>query len=631
MKQNSAQNTAAISPQTQTTLHGRDQRFLEAVQMLSTDLLFRLDLKTNVLELFGKARAQYGFPSTLDDFPNCVLPYIAAEDHPAFLTAIAEMRQGKNSGCHLRIQKNDGSLRWHTHEYILQYDENGVAVEAFGKIIDIHAQKELENRSQTDTSTGCLRKEAFEMLSTTCLAALPECNHALFVIDIDNFKAINDNLGHYFGDMVLREVSDRLHALFRNSDYIGRIGGDEFMVFLREVSDIHLLEDKAKAIVEAMDITYHGTNSAYRISGSIGVSVYPQDGRRFADLYQHADTALYDVKHRGKNGYTLYHSALSKGTMENTTPFDVALRTLSQHFNPDFVAEVFNLLFESKDLTVSMQSVLQCVCTEFGASRCYVFERSKTNPHAYDNTYEWCAPGVMPEIDELQGLSEELVEHFFDKANRSGVFYCNDLTTLNDDSAYQLMAEQGIQSFLHGYIYSGNQVSYVLGLDDCASARVWSPIEISTIMHVSKIIAQFLNYKNAMEATQIISEDRLSVLDSLSSFAYIIDVETKTIRYFNRATKAVLPDLKIGDICHKGLRGYDELCRNCPLVQMKEENLTTTRNVIYNKRLNIPVLVHAVKIPRYDGKESIFVSSTDVSDLLPDMCNRENTPENASL
>ncbi len=376
----------------------RDRNLFEAMQVLSPDLLFRLDLRTNRMEMFGKTCEDYHLPKVLEDFPAAAFPHIEEEDAQALSKAVQDMKQGLQTACCIRLRTKDGQLRWHTHQYVLRYNDAGTPTEALGKLTDVHEQKELENQITRDGLTGCLRKKTFERLCIGYMIDNPKSSHALLIIDIDNFKAINDNLGHYFGDMVLCETGDRLKKMFRANDYIGRVGGDEFMVFMRDVGDWSLVERKAREIVKAMDVTYEGKNQSYRITGSVGVAMSPKDGDDFFALYKNADIALYDVKNRGKNGCLRYHPTLSKGTMENTTPFDVALRSLSQHFNAALIADVFDLLFESKVLDISISRALQRMGRQFGVSRCYVFEQSKQTADVYTNTYEWCAAASPPKL-----------------------------------------------------------------------------------------------------------------------------------------------------------------------------------------------------------------------------------------
>lgn len=187
---------------------------------------------------------------------------------------------------------------------------------AMGIVHDITANKEREVRlevaAQMDQMTGLYNKVATEMLISKHLErAEPDCFHAMIIIDIDNFKAVNDTMGHIEGDNVLIKVSYNLKGLFRSTDIIGRIGGDEFMVLLVNAPNLDLIHKKAEEICEMFRSTFAGHNDMFKISGSVGISIYGRDGETFKDLYLNADTALYKVKQRGKDMYA-FHSEIEE-------------------------------------------------------------------------------------------------------------------------------------------------------------------------------------------------------------------------------------------------------------------------------------------------------------------------------
>lgn len=474
---------------------------------------------------------------------------------------------------------------------------------------------ECEELTNIDALTGCLQKCAFETLASRALDTCTNDNHAIIIVDLDNFKAVNDNLGHQFGDMVLTEVGAKLRSFFRMNDYVGRIGGDEFMIFMRNVSSLDILIKKAETILKELDRIYQGSLHQYRITASIGIATYPQDGNTFTDLYNYADIALYDAKNRGKNGYVFYDKTLSKGTMENTMPYDVAARALSQHFDGKIVSQAFNLLFETKDFDISMNSVLQLLGIRFGISRAYIFECSPNCTDCYDNTYEWCAEDILPAIEICQNIPKETFQILMEQGNSDGIIYCNDVNML-DAEVKRILDLQDIKSFLHAYIYSGDEVLYAIGFDDCSKQRIWSPIEISTLLHVSKIIAQFLNYKNVLHTTETIATERLSVIDSLNCFSYIVDCETHEITYFNKYTQKKVPSIQIGDICYKVLRGLEEECKDCPLRTMEELNTDAVRSVLSDTTMGKYMLINASKLSSFHGKKSMFVSANNVTDIV---------------
>jgi diguanylate cyclase (GGDEF)-like protein len=129
-------------------------------------------------------------------------------------------------------------------------------------------------------------------------------------IDFDDFKSINDTYGHLQGDKVLIYVIDNIKEIFSEGEIIGRIGGDEFVVFAGNVININEVMEKAEKLRQALDTTYTTDGKHIRISGSIGVATYPEAGLYYEKLMDSADQALYRVKEQGKNNFMLYSSSI---------------------------------------------------------------------------------------------------------------------------------------------------------------------------------------------------------------------------------------------------------------------------------------------------------------------------------
>ena len=129
---------------------------------------------------------------------------------------------------------------------------------------------------------------------------------SMFIFDIDNFKMINDTFGHAKGDEILKKFAIELSKAFRAGDIVGRLGGDEFIVFSPTLTNKEDIEKKALEIVDLFNWTIEEENKKVKMSVSIGVSVYPKDGNSYEELYKAADKALYYVKKRDKNGYSIY-------------------------------------------------------------------------------------------------------------------------------------------------------------------------------------------------------------------------------------------------------------------------------------------------------------------------------------
>lgn len=155
----------------------------------------------------------------------------------------------------------------------------------------------LEKLSVLDRFTGLYNRTYAEQCINNILASSFGQIHALVVIDLDNFKAINDTFGHSAGDVVLKSVADNLKKLFRKSDIIARFGGNEFIIFLKDIKGEQDLELKLSCLLQS--------DNRYNVTKSMGVALTSQNGESFSDLFKKADYALYRAKKIG-NTYTIF-------------------------------------------------------------------------------------------------------------------------------------------------------------------------------------------------------------------------------------------------------------------------------------------------------------------------------------
>ena len=164
----------------------------------------------------------------------------------------------------------------------------------------------LENKADRDLLTDLYNKKATERRIREHMAKYPNQTCMMFVFDIDNFKKINDTMGHVFGDEVLRTLGVRISTEFRSSDILGRTGGDEFTLFLCNLRDEAAVKAEAERLEHFFDDFRVGSYVKYSATASIGAAVFPRDGKDFESLYKAADIALYKAKERGKNQLAFY-------------------------------------------------------------------------------------------------------------------------------------------------------------------------------------------------------------------------------------------------------------------------------------------------------------------------------------
>lgn len=208
-----------------------------------------------------------------------------------------------------------GGTRWLRLTAELVERLNSTDIEAYLMYENIDSSKKAElltkERAETDPLTGVLNRKAFEERMTRALAQrAKESLCALFMLDLDCFKRINDSFGHDKGDRMRIEVGQTLSSIFRNQDLICRLGGDEFLVFIANVPNRGLIAHKAEKICAQ---TRKSLSPSVQSSVSVGIAVCPDDGDDFETLYRRVDIALYSVKATGKNNFAFYSPDMRRG------------------------------------------------------------------------------------------------------------------------------------------------------------------------------------------------------------------------------------------------------------------------------------------------------------------------------
>lgn len=231
--------------------------------------------------------------------------------------AVAE---GQNKySTELRIRNEEGDYHWFKLEAVIIKNGSDTIEKIIGSLKNtedqINKEHVLKNKAERDLLTGLLNKITMQNTVAKALEEKPNGTFAFYIIDLDNFKAVNDNLGHAIGDKVLTDVANKLTLLFNEFDFIGRLGGDEFAVMLvipENMSNYadRLMEVKAKGLCDNLKEIYTSDDISVTVSASIGIAVYSTDGKSFEELYEHADRALYHSKNSGKNQFTFYSEEL---------------------------------------------------------------------------------------------------------------------------------------------------------------------------------------------------------------------------------------------------------------------------------------------------------------------------------
>ncbi len=255
---------------------------------------------------------QAAIESVVDD--NCK----AAQFYHSFTPEhLREIYDSGRTGLSFNYQRRmlDGTIHWVHNDlkFLTDVDSGHLCVMLSAKNIDLEKKEEekLIEAAKRDQMTMLYNRETTMEYIEQSLCEYPQSMHALFMIDVDNFKGLNDTLGHQTGDEFLIELAREVRGIFRESDVVGRIGGDEFFAFMSKVPDVSIVEKKSEELIQTIRRVCKNY-PVVDLSGSIGISMYPRDGVTVEDMYAKADAALYQAKHQGKNQVVMAKDVVTK-------------------------------------------------------------------------------------------------------------------------------------------------------------------------------------------------------------------------------------------------------------------------------------------------------------------------------
>lgn len=490
-------------------------------------------------------------------------------------------------------------------------DSTGKICRIIGKIEDVDDEVARINEIKAKAMYDPLCVEIYNKATTEELIRSElqrSVAGALLMIDVDDFKSINDLLGHMFGDEFLKQFASVVKGVFRETDIVGRYGGDEFFVFLNHANSA-LAVRKGNEILERVakiQVPKIGT-----VKSSIGIAMVNPETRSYVQLMKQADSALYEAKNKGKNQVVLFDS----GTMSESI-FRTALPSADRNkvplsSNPNasssLIMRVFSALYTSGDIKSGVKQMLAFAGKQFDVSRAYIFEDSDDGLYC-SNIFEWCNEGVESERETLQNISykDDLGGNYKEKFNDEGIFYCHDVKGL-DNSQREILERQGIKSILQCAISEDGQFKGFIGFDECRDNRFWTQEQVDALAYISKILGSFLLYERSKTFYQHYSRSLETILMQYPEYTYIIEPETHKLLYVNKMIEDALGE---NNKC-LGLCCYDVFCGDknfgdCPireLVKSGSGKPVEMLSPLLKKRLRAQAAV-----VEWNGKKAYMVS-----------------------
>lgn len=508
----------------------------------------------------------------------------------------------------------DGNYRWiRSSTKLFQHKTSGDIISCTSmKDIEDEKQREAEwrNKAERDLLTGVYNHSTAVSLISNQLQRYPNELHAFIIMDLDNFKDVNDTYGHLYGDLVLTKVAKQLLDTFEGS-VIGRLGGDEFVVFLSCIYDKAKIVHQCEALCERLSKETFSHYEMAKVSVSIGISYYQERMTTFDELYRKADIAMYYGKNNGKNQCTVYEEQMKEYNQ-------IAKVGFSEDGQGPIVGNIREFIFKNlftsdpDEFERTLKNTLKLIAIYFGGQHCFIIQCDVQLGEA-TMIEEWMERKEYAYRPHLSSLpKEELMAAILEyQKTPEGIMFAND-TTKNLSSYAKAHIQRTKSKTMALMRIPVDSVNYlVIGFCDLRRTRTFTRQQKNDLKTIYEIIGIFLlNHSQKLKLSDHL-HSMISLLDHIGNAVYVIDPFDHHLIYFNEETARLFPEAGHGHRCYSCFRGFDAPCADCPVRNLKEHQKSVV--TIYNEAVDQWVRTTASEIDWPDGHHYILLSCVDVT------------------
>ncbi len=406
----------------------------------------------------------------------------------------------------------------------------------YGRVHKIHVEKNARLKayyeSKRDLLTGLINKIYTEKKIKDFIENNPDGTSALIIIDVDNFKLVNDNLGHLFGDEVLKHVAQVLKNNTSTNDIVGRIGGDEFIIFIKNYKDKEQIINIVNNICTEICEIYVGEQHDFSLSASCGIAFYPSHASDSISLQENADKALLYTKAHCKNGYTFFDNDNPEiintfVTSENTTGYTTLDKRMNESIDPfslELADMAFKLMEDSKDADSTINLLLRKVAVHYDLSIVAIREITDT-PQQLAYAYEYMTGNYPARIGTKWNYDNEPWARFLAHYSNGYYIYDSDIHSLTSDTQNICDSSHPFKTLLEIPIYSNKIFLGCVDFISLENHKNWATNEINSLKMFCRIISSYLLNMRAYKRTETLLE-QLNCRDSLTGlykYDYFLD------------------------------------------------------------------------------------------------------------
>lgn len=482
------------------------------------------------------------------------------------------LKSPKHDTIEYRTHKFDDQDTWYQINLTSLLGTEGYVTRIVGRLINVHERKlkelDLLLRAEKDALTGLYNKGAtLQLICNDLTECKKDVLNALMIIDLDNFKEVNDSLGHATGDQVLIDTATALSDIFKGGDIVGRIGGDEFVVYMKNLNAISNADVLASKVCKMLDFKLPNGSDIIHVTCSIGIAIFPYHGTNYDELFNKADKAVYTAKANGKNGYRIYDAATTMvyhATRKNTD------------YNPEKGMEmnrsiedlIMQILLDDKMMVSALKTAVELITKQFGFHRAFI-----------------CGEEELMDMQKVQfaisgyEMGAESKEHYELRKVASEILYksfrdfkiVHDYD-LNSEEMHDFFKQEGIKSMLYYPITAEGVFKGAIVYENHEDVQLeFSDSKTEELRSLLRILEAHILQIGLMDRLQDFAT-QIAVFDNMDSYVYIINKDTYQISFINKKVLMQTPNVKIGDICYKALQNKETPCENCILHRLDKKD-----------------------------------------------------------
>lgn len=487
------------------------------------------------------------------------------------------LKSPKHDTIEMRTRRFDDDYNWYQLNLTSLLGAEGYVTRIVGRLINNNDKKlqEINSRlrEERDTLTGLYSKDVTRQLIQNALfeEGGNDTLNALMIVDLDNFKRVNELMGYSQGDKILEETGNYLSKVFKGSDIVGRDENDRFFIYIRNFSKFSDIDRLASDIVKNIDYKLYHEKEEVHTTCSIGIAVYPYHGTSLDELMNKAKRALARAKANGKRMYRIYDDAVTMAYHAMRKNEDIAYNPeKGMKLNKSTEELVMLVLLEDKVLEAALRAVIELITIRYKFHRAYICSNEKGSiPISNEVQFSIRGYEMGRESKEHYELRRVVYEVLYESFKNCSIIHEYDLGA--DEMRYYFQSE-GIKSLLYYPITSKGEFQGAIVFENRKDVQLeFEDSVMEELRSLFRIIEAHILQIGLMDrlgdfATQI------EMLDNLDSFVYIVNTDTYELSFINKKILMQSPDVKIGDICYKAIQHRDTPCENCIFNSMNKKD-----------------------------------------------------------